>query len=42
MTQLDPPVRRTRKAAQRAETMEAIYDAAEELFSKHGLHTLCA
>lgn len=32
------PVRRTRKAEQRAETMEAIFDAAEELFSKHGLH----
>ena len=32
------PVRRSRKAEQRAETMEAIYDAAEELFSKHGLH----
>lgn len=30
--------RPTRKAEQRAETMEAIYDAAEELFSKHGLH----
>lgn len=32
------PVRRTRKAEQRAETTEQIYDAAEELFSKHGLH----
>lgn len=32
------PARRTRKAEQRAETMEQIYDAAEELFSKHGLH----
>ena len=38
MTQAQPPVRRSRKAEQRAETMEAIYDAAEELFSKHGLH----
>ncbi len=38
MTQAKQPVRRTRKAEQRAETMEAIYDAAEELFSKHGLH----
>lgn len=28
----------TRKAEQRAETMEQILDAAEELFSKHGLH----
>ena len=32
------PVRRTRKAEQRAETMEQILDAAEELFSKHGLY----
>ena len=38
MTQAEKPVRRTRKAEQRAETMEAIYDAAEDLFSKHGLH----
>ena len=38
MSTTDKPVRRTRKAEQRAETMEAIYDAAEELFSKHGLH----
>jgi AcrR family transcriptional regulator len=38
VTQAEKPVRRTRKAEQRAETMEAIYDAAEELFSKHGLH----
>lgn len=36
--QPEKPVRRTRKAEQRAETMESIYDAAEELFSKHGLH----
>lgn len=28
----------TRKAEQRAETMEQILDAAEGLFSKHGLH----
>jgi AcrR family transcriptional regulator len=28
----------TRKAEQRAETMELILDAAESLFSKHGLH----
>jgi AcrR family transcriptional regulator len=32
------PVRKSRKAEQRAETMEQIYDAAEELFSQHGLH----
>ena len=38
MTEALKPVRRSRKAEQRAETMEAIYDAAEELFSKHGLH----
>ncbi len=38
MTEAQQPVRRSRKAEQRAETMEAIYDAAEELFSKHGLH----
>jgi AcrR family transcriptional regulator len=38
VTQAEKPVRRTRKAEQRAETMEAIYDAAEALFSKHGLH----
>ncbi|WP_425564905.1 TetR/AcrR family transcriptional regulator [Sphingomonas humi] len=38
MTEAAKPVRRSRKAEQRAETMEAIYDAAEELFSKHGLH----
>ena len=31
------PPRRT-KAEQRAETMEQILDAAEYLFSKHGLH----
>ena len=38
VTKAQQPVRRTRKAEQRAETLEAIYDAAEELFSKHGLH----
>ncbi|MDG6078074.1 TetR/AcrR family transcriptional regulator [Erythrobacter litoralis] len=32
------PVRRSRKAEQRAETLEQIYDAAEEQFSQHGLH----
>jgi AcrR family transcriptional regulator len=34
----EKPIRRSRKAEQRAETMEQIFDAAEELFSKHGLH----
>ncbi|NIJ28838.1 AcrR family transcriptional regulator [Sphingomonas insulae] len=38
MTQTQKPARRSRKADQRAETMEQIFDAAEELFSKHGLH----
>ncbi len=38
MTELKKPARRSRKAEQRAETLEQIYDAAEELFSKHGLH----
>lgn len=38
MTELKKPVRRSRKAEQRADTMEQIYDAAEELFSQHGLH----
>ncbi len=38
MTQPEAPIRRSKKAEQRAETIEAIYDAAEELFSKHGLH----
>lgn len=38
MTQTEKPARRSRKADQRAATMEQIYDAAEELFSKHGLH----
>ena len=38
MTTNAPPVRRSRKAEQRAETMELILDAAEYLFSRHGLH----
>lgn len=39
MTEIEKkPVKRSRKAEQRAETLEQIYDAAEELFSKHGLH----
>jgi AcrR family transcriptional regulator len=38
VTELKKPVRRSRKAEQRADTMEQIYDAAEELFSQHGLH----
>ncbi len=33
-----PKPRRSTKAEQRAEMMEQILDAAEELFSKHGLH----
>jgi AcrR family transcriptional regulator len=32
------PTPRSRKAEQRAETMEQILDAAEDLFSKHGLY----
>ena len=32
------PQRRTKKAEQRAETIEQILDAAEDLFSKHGLY----
>jgi AcrR family transcriptional regulator len=32
------PKRRTKKAEQRAETIEQILDAAEDLFSKHGLY----
>lgn len=32
------PKPRSRKAEQRAATMEQILDAAEELFSRHGLH----
>lgn len=38
MTQTTKPARRSRKAEQRAETMELIFDAAEELFSQHGLY----
>jgi AcrR family transcriptional regulator len=38
VTQAAKPIRRSRKAEQRAETMELIYDAAEELFSQHGLY----
>ena len=38
MTQNEKIARPSRKAEQRAETMEAILDAAEDLFSKHGLH----
>jgi AcrR family transcriptional regulator len=38
VTQTTTPVRKSRKAEQRAETMELIYDAAEELFSQHGLY----
>jgi AcrR family transcriptional regulator len=32
------PKRRSKKAEQRAETIEQILDAAEDLFSKHGLY----
>ena len=38
MTNIAPPPRRSRKAEQRAETMEQILDAAEDLFSQHGLY----
>jgi len=38
VTEPQVKVRRSRKAEQRAETIEQILDAAEELFSKHGLH----
>jgi len=38
VTQATKPKPPTRKAEQRAETMEQILDAAEELFSKHGLY----
>ncbi len=38
MTQPVKPAPRSRKAEQRAETMEQILDAAEELFSRHGLY----
>jgi AcrR family transcriptional regulator len=33
-----PPPRSSKKAEQRAETIEQILDAAEDLFSKHGLY----
>ncbi|WP_183203750.1 TetR/AcrR family transcriptional regulator [Brevundimonas lenta] len=33
-----PPRPRRRKAEQRAESLEQLLDAAEELFSRHGLH----
>ena len=38
MTETAPPKRTSRKAEQRAETMEQILDAAEDLFSQHGLY----
>lgn len=38
MSEAETPRRRTTKAEQRAEKMEQILDAAEELFSKHGLY----
>jgi AcrR family transcriptional regulator len=38
VTKLGKPMPRSRKAEQRAETMEQILDAAEELFSQHGLY----
>ncbi|MCW3848020.1 TetR/AcrR family transcriptional regulator [Sphingomonas sp. LB-2] len=38
MNQAVKPKAPTRKAEQRAATMEQILDAAEELFSQHGLH----
>ncbi|MDV3459199.1 TetR/AcrR family transcriptional regulator [Sphingomonas sp. HF-S4] len=38
MQENEKPKRRTKKAEQRAETIEQILDAAEYLFSKHGLH----
>ena len=38
MNEQAPPKRRTKKAEQRAETIEQILDAAEDLFSKHGLY----
>jgi len=38
VTEKAPPKRQSRKAEQRAATMEQILDVAEELFSKHGLH----
>lgn len=38
MSEAAPTRRRTTKAEQRAEKMELILDAAEELFSRHGLY----
>ena len=38
MNENDTPKPRSRKAEQRADTIEQILDAAEELFSKHGLY----
>lgn len=38
MTETAHPKRRSKKAEQRAETIEQILDAAEDLFSKHGLY----
>ena len=38
MTKIVKSIPRSRKAEQRAETMEQILDAAEDLFSKHGLY----
>lgn len=38
MPESAPPRRRATKAEQRAEKIEQILDAAEALFSKHGLH----
>jgi len=38
VTKTTPPPRRSRKAEQRAETMEQIFDAAEGLFAQHGLY----
>ena len=38
VTKTTQPPRRSRKAEQRAETMEQILDAAEGLFAQHGLY----
>jgi len=38
VNQHSTPSRPTKKAEQRAETIEQILDVAEELFAKHGLH----
>lgn len=38
VTETAPPKRRSKKAEQRAETMEQILDAAEALFAQHGLY----